>query len=154
MKIAIAAALIISSFSAFADGEMDGWYISSKGLHLVREVVYGNLYGQINYSRGNQIRFYIFNPNNPDCEKNIGKDIISHDPVYVDKKLVRMNQYCEGTAHYFYPATDAGNAYVIKEFSKSGSVEFKTYDESVRFVFSANNFKSIYAQLVGKSGGI
>lgn len=86
--------------------------------------------------------------------KSIGNDIVKHEPLYVNKKLVRISQYCDGNLHYFYPSTDEGNTYVIREFNKSDSVEFKMYDESKRFLFSAKNFKNIYSQLLGKSGGI
>ncbi len=145
---------ILMAVGAHAEGEMDGWYNSNSGLYLVQEVIYGKYYGQIAYSKSNQLRFYIVNPNDPDCVKSIGNDIVKHEPLYVNKKLVRISQYCDGNLHYFYPSTDEGNTYVIREFNKSDSVEFKMYDESKRFLFSAKNFKNIYSQLLGKSGGI
>lgn len=154
MKKFICIAAMLVSLNIHAEGEMDGWYTSNNGLYLVREMVYGKLYGQMTYSKSNQIRFYIIDPNDQDCVKKIGTDIISHDPLYINKKLVRMNQYCDANIHYYYPATDEGNSFVIKQFNNSESVEIKMYDDSIRFIFSGKNFKNIYAQLIGKSGGI
>ena len=136
-----------------AENEMDGWYVSQKNRYLVREMVYGKLYAEIAHSKSQKIRFYI-NAYDADCIKKVGTGIISHQPLYINKKLVRMSQYCDGNEHIYYPSTDEGNEYVINQFKARDSVEIKTHDESVRFVFSAKNFKSIYFELNDVNAGI
>lgn len=151
--LAIAVSAIIFSTLASAEGEMGGWYISKGGSYLVQEMIYGNGYLELANSVNNKPHVYLFYFDPQGC-KDIGNSILKHNPIYINKKLVRFSQNCVDDKHMFYATTDAGNDYIIKEFMKSDVVEYKLYDSDVKFLFSAKNFKNTFTQFMGQNSGI
>lgn len=153
-KLTIVIFFAFFNSSAFSAGEMDEWYTAKNGMTLVQEMVYGNLYALLGKSKEKQIRVYIISMNDPECPK-IGSDVIAHNPIYVNDKLVRFSQYCDSqNTHFYYPTTDEGNAHTIKQFKKSTLVEMRVYDSNIKYLFSAKNFNTVLSNMSIENKGI
>ncbi|WP_434565678.1 hypothetical protein QFW85_10895 [Vibrio chagasii] len=143
---------IFFSSSMYAEGEIEQWYLSKGGEYLVRESINGSLHSLLSTSKAGDLNVYIFMFDSS-CE-NKSTDVINHDPLYVNNKLVRFSQYCDDDRRYFYPSSEAGRNHMISEFKKRDFVEVKAHDNSYRTLFSAKGFTKIYNDLNLKSEAI
>lgn len=145
--------LLMFSTNTYAEGEMDGWYTAKNGSYLVQEMIYGYGYAELANSMNNKPHIYMFFFDPEGCKK-IGTEILTHNPIYINKKLVRFSQNCVDDRHMFYATTDEGNDYIIKQFLKSDVVEYRPYDSEIKYLFSAKNFKEIFTHFIDQDSGI
>lgn len=156
MKNVISALLLFSSMVVSgvsnAAGEIESWYKSEGGEYLVRDSIHGELHSQLSTSKVGNISVYLFYLDSS-CEgKN--SDVVAHDPLLINDKLVRYLQYCDGSRRYFFPATTEGRNYLINEFIKRDFVEIKTYNKDFSSLFSAKGFTKLYNQMKAKEEAI
>ncbi|MBE4618264.1 hypothetical protein [Vibrio navarrensis] len=143
---------VIFSCVSNAEGEIESWYLSKGGEYLVRESIDGSLYSLLSTSKAGDLTVYMF-MFDASC-KDENSDVINHNPLYVNNKLVRFSQYCDGERRYFFPSSDAGRNHIVNEFKKKEFVEVKAHDNSYTKLFSAKGFTKIYNEMKLKSEAI
>ena len=123
--------------------DIDSWYQTKGGEYAIQEAIYGNLYATLANSQAGDLSIYLENWDEEGC-KNVGEDVIGHDPLYINDKLIKISQNCNGNWRNYFPATSEGREYLLNEFVRKNNVVIRAYDDSYKFLFSAKGFSKIY----------
>lgn len=138
-------ATLFLSFFSHADNidEQNQWYQAKNGMYVIRDTINDGYVATLEQSKNGTLNIYIQYVDIDGCKN---KDGISgtHDPLYVNGVLVKFAQACNNEWRTFYPISQEGSNYIIKEFINKSNVEIMTYNKDFKLLFSANGFSKIY----------
>ncbi len=145
MKSLILLLCLVCTSMAFADSEVDEWYKSKSEYYAVKEAIYGKLYATLRRSQYGKLIVFVQIYSPDVCERN-GSGVYAHDPLYVNETLIKFSQSCYEDWNHFFATTEEGSVHIVEQFKNEVFVEFRTYDGTAKFVFSAKGFIEIYNQ--------
>ncbi|EPX4131419.1 hypothetical protein ACW0FT_004615 [Vibrio alginolyticus] len=141
--ILLSLAALSSGVYADTSDEINEWYIAQNEQYLIRDSINDGYYANLSSNQRGDLNVYLQFWDETKC-KTDGDKVMGHDPLYVNDKLVKYSQACNGSWRTFFPSTEAGRKYIVSQFKKKNLVEITTYKKDFKVLFSAKGFTKLF----------